>query len=336
MRDLHSSLHDVSPALPWIVVVVLALAIPIGSGVAAIAVLRRLGLSAALDFVWGVRVNLTRALRYDRQGRMSEALDASRHALAGLPVATCPWHVLNVIVGIMISAGRYREALAARRRWPRVVRDKPEPATEYGQALTCLSLVEALYNLGKLAAAKRLLSRIESACRRHALSRNCHVLQHARLLTLEGRASEALEAVKHVVASELSSANRSELHFTRAAALRDIGAFEDADAEVRLGMVSGERASSQRNGIFLLGTIARARGDLASAVRELERGMAHRYRGQGGDSMLQLAGCYEKLGQLELTARTYGLLLRRDPESGAAKGVRLRLKKRARKAEYVA
>jgi Tfp pilus assembly protein PilF len=111
---------------------------------------------------------------------------------------------------------------------------------------------------------------------------------------------------------------RAEVHYTRAFALSGVGDHEAAERAAREGIALASRASSVRNGTFLLGTLACAREDFQTAVEHFEAGAGHRYRAQGGDALLSWSRALRRLGRSDQAVRVARLVLERDPQSAAA------------------
>ncbi|MFL5352999.1 tetratricopeptide repeat protein [Archangium sp.] len=127
----------------------------------------------------------------------------------------------------------------------------------------------------------------------------------------------------------------SELAFTRAAALLALARYGEAEAATREGLTSACRASSTRNGLFMLGRIALSAGQVEEAARHFEAGALHPYRGQGGDGLLAWGDCLERLGQRERARESWRLVGERDPQSEAARKAASRLGEMAEQAGRV-
>ena len=233
----------------------------------------------------------------------------------------CPWIFVNSHVNVLINAGLYRQALAVPKRWSPSARMAGRRADLPAYLLTQINLAEALYNLGRLGCAAKLLDgvRAEPEARRFPLVRAGVTMQLAWLAVLRGKSAEASELLVGYAPSALPKLFRSEYWYTRGAALRERGNLDEARQTIEQGVRMARRASSDRNGIFLLGSVAFRANDLRAAVRHFEQGVAHTYKAQGGDALLMLAEAYARLERPADMKRTYALVIERDPESKAAR-----------------
>jgi tetratricopeptide (TPR) repeat protein len=223
----------------------------------------------------------------------------------------------NCVANLFINAGLYLEALALERDW----RGSSEPQTSYEEqewALVRFNLVEAVYNLGGWEAAHARLNALEEVARRHPFLWNFFPVQRAWILAHTGRGTEALEALHQVEWRAVHREYRSEVCFTRAAALLTLRRYDEARQEASAGLKLALRASSTRNGLFLLGRIAHAAGRREEALRFFEAGASHPYKGQGGDALLAWGDCLDELGRHEQAQQAWRLVLERDKQSGAA------------------
>jgi hypothetical protein len=234
------------------------------------------------------------------------------------PCATC-------VVNVFINAGLYLEALDIERGWQGPSNPEAPSAARNEWNLIRFNLVEAVYNLGGWGAAHARLSALEEAAREYPFLWNFFPVQRAWILAHTGRGGEALSALENVDCRRAPRVYRSEVRFTRAAALLALCRYEEAEREARMGSRLARRVSSTRNGLFLLGRIAMAAGRLEEALRFFEAGATHPYKGQGGDGLLAWGDCLGKLGRQEEAREAWRLVLARDPQSGAASEAASRL-----------
>ncbi|MFY0569577.1 tetratricopeptide repeat protein [Archangium lansingense] len=227
-------------------------------------------------------------------------------------------------VNVFINAGLYRETLDIERGWKGPSEEAPS-AERNEWALVRFNLVEAVYNLGSWEAASARLSTLEETARGFPFLWNFFPVQRAWILAHTGRGEEALAALVNVDCRLVPRVYRSEVRFTHAAALLALCRYEEAEREARMGLKLARRASSTRNGLFLLGRIAMAAGRLEEALRFFEAGATHSYKGQGGDGLLAWGDCLGKLGRHEEAREAWQRVLARDTQSGAASKAASRL-----------
>jgi len=294
---------------------------------------RRLGIAPrrALGWRWmAISQDLEGAWEALIEGKTALAVETSDRRLDWIVEHTpdrCPWILVNSHVNILINAGLYREALAVPKRWSASARTAGRRARLSDYLLTQINLAEALYNLGRLGCAAKVLEevRAEPEARRFPLVRAGMRMQLAWLAVLRGDSAEASDLLVDYQPAELPKLFRSEYWYTRAAALRELGRMDEAREAIQQGFTMARRASSERNGIFLLASVAFRANDLAAAIRYSELGIAHSYKGQGGDALLLLAEAYGRLERPTDMKRTYELVIERDPESKAARRAKRRL-----------
>jgi tetratricopeptide (TPR) repeat protein len=225
-------------------------------------------------------------------------------------------------IDVWVNAGQYRRAVLAprRSRW----RTRARGAREvFGIAQ--VNRAEALHNLGRDRLALALLRRQRARLKASRIGKNGALALEAWIRAQLGQTERARRAIERLDPRPLSPYYAAEIHFTRALVELSGGKHDLAFEEATAGLAGAVRASSERNGHFLIGRIEAARGNTEEALKHYERGRMHRYRAQGGGSLLELAQLYERLGQPQGARDAYGLLLERDPESAAALVGRKRL-----------
>ncbi|WP_146209767.1 tetratricopeptide repeat protein [Vitiosangium sp. GDMCC 1.1324] len=304
-------------------------------------------LAEECSFHWGTyrgTLRITRAielLRPDRLMRRSllqlrvhahEALGDTARAvemawlLADEARAAGDWGLANTAINTFINAGLYREALDVERRWEHPEEDLAvELGPDEQRDLVQLNLCEALYNLGDWTAASERLRAVEETEADEPLLRHAILLQRGWILAHTGRGAEALAAMDQLDRRDLPRVYWSEVAFTRAAVLRVLQRYDEAEKSAREGLSLARRAASTRNGLFMLGQIALAAGRLEEAARHFEAGASHPYKGQGGGALLAWGDCLERLGQGARAQEAWRLALERDPQSAAAKKAASRL-----------
>ncbi len=248
-------------------------------------------------------------------GQTESAVEGARR-LVGEARALRSWELANTAINTFINAGLYEEALEVERRWERP--ESPE-APDPEEGLAQLNLAEALYNLGDWEAASARLQRLEAVAEQQPLLKHALLMQRAWIHANTGRGAEALALLEQVDRQSLPRVYWSEVAFTHAATLLAVGRYDEAEREARAGLECARRASSTRNGWFLLGRIALAAGRLDEALRHFEAGATHPYKGQGGRALLEWGDCLERLGQGSRAREVWRMVLERDPRSEAAR-----------------
>ncbi len=225
------------------------------------------------------------------------------------------------LVDIWVNAGHYRAAIFA----PRQYRWRGLGASSWElYSVAHINRAEALHNVGRNDLALRLLARIRSR-NTSGVGVNGSIALEAWILADMGRAREAREVFERIDPRPLTPYYAAEVHFTRALIELASGEYEVALAEASSGMANVVRASSERNGWFLLGRIEALRGNLEPALALYERGRSHRYRGQSGRGLLELGQLYERSAQPDAARAAYAQAIREDPENAATARCRVAL-----------
>ncbi len=189
------------------------------------------------------------------------------------------WRDTNIAIDCLISVGRYREALELPAGMPEDMRPSPGERLPSHYVLAQINLSEALYNLGRWEEAERILDPILDAANDSWVTKSGVIMQRAWIAAHRGRAAEAWALMEQ--RPYLGRRYQSEIHFARAAALRELKRLDEAEREARAGMLAAVRPSSVRNAHFVLGHIEVARGNLAAAERHFAAGAANRWKRQG-------------------------------------------------------
>lgn len=225
-------------------------------------------------------------------------------------------------IDVWVNAGQYRRAVLEPRRLRWTARTR-EARELFG--IAHVNRAEALHNLGRDRLALDVLRRQRSRLKSSPLGKNGALTLEAWIRAQLGQTQRARRAMERVDPRPLSPYYAAEVHFTRALVELSGGNSDLAFEEATAGLARAVRASSERNGHYLLGRIEAARGNTDEALKHYERGRMHRYRAQGGGSLLELAQLYERLGQSAAAGDVYAQLLERDPESPATLIARERL-----------
>ena len=236
------------------------------------------------------------------------------------------------LADIWVNAGCYHSAILAPRLfgWRALRRRYPDV---FG--IAHINRAEALHNVGRNDLALKLLAR---APRVSAIAKNGGLALEAWILADIGRASAAKELFNRIDPRPLSPYYASEMCFTRALIALTSGDYESALIAASDGLARVVRASSERNGLFLLGRIEALRGNLEQAIAHYERGRWHRYRGQSARGLFELGQLYEQQNLPQVAHAAYAQAIEEDAESAAAARCRARLDRLAplRVAEPVA
>lgn len=226
------------------------------------------------------------------------------------------WRETNIAVDCLISVGRYREALERAARMPEDMRPSPGVRLPTDYALVQINLAEALYNLGRWEEAERILDPLHNVANDSWLLGSGVIMQRAWIASHRGRAAEAWALMEQ--RPYLGPRYQSEIHFTRAAALRELKRLDEAEREARAGLLAAVRPSSVRNAHFVLGHVEIARGNLAAAERHFATGAANRWQGQGGDGLLAWGDCLAAQNRRAEAETAWNLAIARDPQSECA------------------
>lgn len=288
-----------------------------GRGVPALALGRHLlhlpGRGPRLAGAW-----LLAAVRADR-GETAAAVEATRIMLRQVDGdRRLSWRVVTDATNNLVNAGLYREAVLLPRKWSGRAREAARRKDPANHALAQVNRAEALHNLGRNASALRLLSRVEAEARQNALALEGLLCLRAWICSHTGDLLQATRDLAHIQGDALRRDYAPELHYARAKSALAAGRRHQARSQATRGLRSSVRAASERNGLFLLAEISAAEGETESALEYFQRGLAHRYRAQGGASLLGYADLLTELGRHSDAARAEELIVGRDPQSAAA------------------
>lgn len=261
-----------------------------------------------------------------KAGQSDAAVAYALHLIDLLPREICLYRFVNDGVEVLVNAGRYREALDLSAHWSRGAESAGRMLDEPSWGLVEINLAEAEYNLGRLDEAWQRMCNLERAELTDPLVRSGMLLQKAWIEVLRDHGAEARALVDRADLEAIPRVYRAEVFYTRAAALCYAGDFDAAAREAEAGRSLAERASSERNGLFLLGTIAYRAGRLEEAADRFARGADHPYTYQGGDALLSWGEALRALGRDADARRAYELVLERDGQCAAAKQARQRLR----------
>jgi tetratricopeptide (TPR) repeat protein len=252
-----------------------------------------------------------------RRGALDEALRAVEPVLDRALADPVAW---VVVMNVLIGAGRYRDAL---RGLDQPWRAPPRgPLARFHHSLHLFQVevneAEALQNLGD----ERAVRHVQSVPRSGA---SMFAMHQAWAHASRGDLAAAEAARRGIAVRRIPADWRAEGCYAGAFVhllARDLDA---AEREVRRGLARAVRASSKRNGTYLLATVAHRRGQTERALALFAEAAEHPYRGQGGAALLEWGDLLAEVGRRDDAARAWQLVLERDPESAAAEVARGRL-----------
>lgn len=235
------------------------------------------------------------------------------------------WDLLNLTVETYIHVGRYAEALQADTLWP-----PPAVGSRAGsrdnQALVVINQAEALYNLGRWDEAwTSIQPLLKSTDRQAPIVRSGVHTQAGWIAIHQGHLELAEQHLDQAKAEDLPVIYQSELPYTRAMLRLAQGERHSAMAGARAGFAQAKRASSVRNGLFLLARCESAFGHWEQALDLCSQAASHVYKGQGGDGLLFWGDLLAQTDRLTEARVAWGLAVERDPESESAAIARSRL-----------
>jgi len=271
---------------------------------------------------WAILVQLT---AYKGLGQTDVAVQLARVLVTRAP-SVLTLGTANTLADTLINAGRYSEALAIEDGWSTDELKTAAGLQRAHYALLQINLAEALYNMGRWRDAWERLADLDETAALSRISRDALVLQRAWILAHDGNGEEAWELARCIRRAAIPRPYWSEIFYTRAMALLGLNRVDDARCEVNNGLKIAKRASSQRNGIFLLGKLAAHQDRCEEAVRWFEEGARHPYRAQGGDGLLLWGDVLHRLRRGNDAVAAWRMAKERDPESESARlaGERLR------------
>ncbi len=239
---------------------------------------------------------------------------------------TPEWGVINTAINALVTFGKYGEAVALASRWE----DSAVAGPRSERVLVRINVSEALYDLGRWQEAWECLEGLDDAAVHATVTRGALLTQRAWIAAHEGRYEEALALARKADPEWFPAEFRSEVFFSRAMALLGLRYVGAAKKDVERGLEVARRASTHRNGAFLLARIAAAAGDAAEAERQFKRAANHRYRGQGGDGLLAWGEFLAANDRRPEALEAWRLATERDPESESAARARARIEEASR------
>lgn len=249
-------------------------------------------------------------------GRTDEAVQSARLLLKRLPATRCRWDHVNLAIDVFVTAGLYSEALLVPDRWPEHVLAQARERDPMSFALAKINQAEALNNLGRPDDALAVLDSVAAEAVGPELARGGWSCLRAWILVHLGRIDEARALLRDVDTPSLHDRYAPEIAYTRAALEREAGNFDSALNHARCGLDCAVRASSVRNGLFLVADLAARLGGGRLAREKFQEALGHPYKAQSADGLLRFAGFLEQLGETREAAWVRQLAAQQDPQSG--------------------
>lgn len=249
-------------------------------------------------------------------GHTEDAVAAARVSLGRPDRHDCPLVLVNHAITVFVNAGLYEEALATPGRWSRAARENGRRADPAHWAYVRINLAEALHNLGASAEALRDLEDVRELAAGQPVAEHGRRCLKAWIHVDRGELDDARAELEQVDVSQLAD-YEPEVAYAWAALERDCGNFEEAMRHAEAGLAAAKRASSVRNGHFMVAGIAALAGDAARARTHFEQAANHRYRGQAGEGLERYAAFLEAQGEPDRAREMRRLAVERDPQRHA-------------------
>jgi len=225
-----------------------------------------------------------------------------------------PEWALNGLVDGLITAGRYREALALPEQF--FVRGSRDTASEL---LVQINLAEAEYNLGLWDDAWDRLSDLDPLAAAFPITRAGLAQQRAWIAAHTGKPDESIHWWRRADLDDLPRNYHAEHFFTGAVASLGVGRHDAARRCALAGAEVAIRPSSKRNALFIRARVAAAIDEPARAESLCREAAAFPYQAQGGDGLLLWGDLLVRLGRREEAREAYDLAVARDPQSESAR-----------------
>jgi tetratricopeptide (TPR) repeat protein len=282
----------------------------------AVVVLPLLGVLAWLVPRVFTTVLAARAQSYSRAGRTNEAVSCARTLLKRDIPLGMRWHFANVAIDIFVNAGLYSEALRVEDEWPRSLIEVARRKGRVDFAVARINRAEALANLGRTDDALATLDSVQEDAAKSTFANAGWWCLRAWVLIQVGKLEDARRALREVNSAAIGHLYAAEVLYTAAALERSAGNLQAAFEHANHGLDLAVRASSVRNGLFMVADIAGRLGDAGLAAAKFREAMDHPYKAQSADGLMRWAELLLRLGARDEAARIRGLAVLQDPESG--------------------
>lgn len=288
--------------------------------------LRKVHWARVLTWNWSAGLGAianSETLAHQGLGETMASVLAARRALSSM-TSPNPW-VVNAAVNALINGGLYREALALDLHVPLDIDASVNAGARDAWALVRINLAESEYNLGWWTEAWNRLATLDDEAITSPLTRTALWFQRSWIAAHTARGNEALRLCERANHRHLPRTFWPEAYYTRAAALLALSRLDEAEREAEVGFQLSMRASSERNGHYLLGRILASAGRPEVALTHFDAGARHIYRGQGGDGLLVWGDSLAGLGRAPEARAAWSMAVERDPQSASAGTARGRL-----------
>jgi tetratricopeptide (TPR) repeat protein len=236
--------------------------------------------------------------------------------LQWLATRTFRWDLVNIAIDVFVTAGLYSEALRVQQGRSTEDLARAHAKDHYSFALATINQAEAMHNLGRSDDALALLESVREESKQFDFTRSGWACLQAWILIHLGRLGDARLVLGEYDLSGIRAYYAAEISYTQAALERESGNLELALEHAHRGLVDAARASSVRNGLFMVADIAARLGNMALAHTKFREAVDHPYEAQSADGLIRWARQLALHGEGDEARRIVQLAARRDPESG--------------------
>lgn len=227
----------------------------------------------------------------------------------------------NSRIALNVALGRYGEALrVAQERDARALDPACDPPAE--SWLHRINACEGLVELGRATEAMELLKWVPP---RIGLLRSGRAVGLAWTLTCVGEHEEALTRLDSANPKDLGRDYCAEAFLTRALILLNLHRLDDARKALDECRRLTVRASTERNVLLLEARWQVMSGRIDEGLKTFAAARDHRWKCQGGSSLLALGDALRDAGRMEEARTCWSLAIERDAESTWAAQAKERL-----------
>lgn len=227
----------------------------------------------------------------------------------------------NSRISMSVAFGRYADALrAAQEHDHRILEPACNPPLE--RWLHRINACEALVELGR---AREAIELLKWEPPNERLLRAGRTVGLAWSLTCVHRDQEALAVIDTANANDLGTDYQAEALLTRALILLNLGRVDDAGKALEECRRLTVRASTERNVLLLEARRQVMSGRIDEGLKTFAAARDHRWKCQGGSSLLALGDALRDAGRLEDARTCWSLAIERDAESHWAAQAKERL-----------